>query len=101
MNGLGDPEDLPFRFEMLSKTKEPEFRRCWTPRPCGESFDSFGSWQRCCARSSWGCSIRILAGSARTARSGASAGRGAEGTGRFDSAWGGYGVMLYIATMPE
>jgi RecB family exonuclease len=32
MNGLGDQEDLRLRFDVLTKTKQPEFHRYWTQR---------------------------------------------------------------------
>ena len=32
MNGLADQEDLRLRFDMLTKTKQPELHRYWTQR---------------------------------------------------------------------
>jgi hypothetical protein len=32
MNGLADQEDLRLRFDVLTKTKQPELRREWTTR---------------------------------------------------------------------
>jgi hypothetical protein len=32
VNGLGDQGDLRFRFDALTKTKQPELRRYWTQR---------------------------------------------------------------------
>ncbi len=32
MNGLGDQEDLRLRFDVLTKTKQPELYRYWTQR---------------------------------------------------------------------
>ena len=32
MNGLADQEDLRLRFDVLTKTKQPEFRRYWITR---------------------------------------------------------------------
>jgi CRISPR/Cas system-associated exonuclease Cas4 (RecB family) len=32
MNGLGDQEDLRLRFDVLTKTKQPELHRYWTQR---------------------------------------------------------------------
>jgi hypothetical protein len=32
MNGLGDQEDLQLRFDVLTKTKQPELHRDWTTR---------------------------------------------------------------------
>ncbi len=32
MNGLADQEDLRLRFDVLTKTKNPELHRCWTTR---------------------------------------------------------------------
>ena len=32
MNGLADPEDLRLRFDVLTKTKQPELHRYWTTR---------------------------------------------------------------------
>jgi hypothetical protein len=36
MNGLADQEDLPFRFDVLIKTKRSELHRSWTTRDRGE-----------------------------------------------------------------
>jgi len=32
MNGLGDQEDIRLRFDVLTKTKQPELHRYWTQR---------------------------------------------------------------------
>ena len=32
MNGLADQEDLRLRFDVLTKTKQPELHRYWTSR---------------------------------------------------------------------
>jgi hypothetical protein len=32
MNGLADQEDLRLRFDVLTKTKQPELHRYWTTR---------------------------------------------------------------------
>lgn len=32
MNGLAGEADLCLRFDVLTKTKEPELHRCWTTR---------------------------------------------------------------------
>ena len=32
MNGLADQEDLRLRFDVLTKTKQPELHRYWTQR---------------------------------------------------------------------
>jgi len=32
MNGLGDQEDVRLRFDVLTKTKQPDLHRYWTQR---------------------------------------------------------------------
>ena len=41
MNGLGDQEDLRLRFDVLTKTKQPELCRHWTQRDRGASVRLF------------------------------------------------------------
>jgi len=77
MNGLGDQEDFRLRFDVLTKTKQPELCRYWTQRDRPRrASGSFVWWPRCCTRSRLGCSTRTPAGSAKTVSSGARAGHG-------------------------
>jgi len=66
-------------------SRRPSSRSCCAtgPRATGRRTCGCSGWrQRCCARSRWGCSIRTRGGSARSARSRASAGRLGSGSRR-------------------
>jgi PD-(D/E)XK nuclease superfamily len=71
-NGLADQEDLRLRFDVLTKTKQPELYRYWTQRDRAANLRLL----RLAAEVLHACFIRIRAGSAQTASSGASAGPG-------------------------
>jgi hypothetical protein len=70
MNGLADQEELRLRFDVLTKTKQPELCRYWTQRDRGASVRLF----HLAAEVLRACSCRTRAGSAGTARSGGGAG---------------------------
>ena len=75
MNGLADEQDLRLRFDVLTKTKQPELCRYWTTRDRAANVRLF----RLAAevlRARRGGSTRTRGGSARIASSGVSAGRG-------------------------
>jgi hypothetical protein len=73
MNGLADEQDVRLRFDVLTKTKQPELCRHWTTRDRGANVRLF--WLAAEVLRP-GCSTRTRDGSARIVSSGASAGRG-------------------------
>jgi hypothetical protein len=92
MNGLGDQEDLRLRFDVLTKTKQPELHRTGRSGTARRASGCSGWWARCCARSRLACSIPTRGGNARTASSAASAGRG----GRRAAMWKEVNAMLHV-----
>jgi hypothetical protein len=78
MNGLADQEDLRLCFDVLTKTKQPELHCYWTTRDRAANRRLFRLVAEVLHAIEAGSSIRIPAGPARTARSGAAAWRGGE-----------------------
>ena len=78
MNGLADEADLRLRFDVLTKTKQPEFHRYWTTRNRAANVRLYRLAAEILAAVDAGVFPPAWAGTARTARSGAGAGRGGE-----------------------
>ena len=76
---------LRLRFDVLTKTKQPELCRYWTTRDRAANVRCSG-WRRrrSCRQSRRACSTRTRGGSARIVSSGASAGRGGRRAGPGD-----------------
>jgi hypothetical protein len=74
MNGLADEQDLRLRFDVLTKTKQPELCRYWTTRDRAANVRLFRLAAEILQAIEAGVFHR--GGSARIASSGASAGRG-------------------------
>src|SRR5439155_8539342 len=68
--------DVRLRFDVLTKTRQPELHRYWTTRDRAANVRLFRLMSEVLAASRPARSIRSSGGSARSVRSGASAGRG-------------------------
>jgi len=78
MNGLADEDDLRLRFDVLTKTKQPELHRYWTTRDRAANVRFYRLAAEVLAAVEVSVFPRASAGTARTARSGAGAGRGGD-----------------------
>jgi hypothetical protein len=78
MNGLADEADLRLRFDVLTKTRQPELHRYWTTRDRAANVRLYRLAAEVLTAVEAGASRRASAGPAKTARSGAGAGRGHE-----------------------
>ena len=65
MNGLADEEDLRLRFDVLTKTKQPELHRYWTTRDRAANLRLFRLAAEILPRSRRGCSTRTRAGTCK------------------------------------
>ena len=82
MNGLVDEADLRLRFDVLTKTKQPELHWYWTTRDRAANVRLYRLAAEVLAAIEAGVFRPGSAGPARTARSGAGAGRGGDGAHR-------------------
>jgi hypothetical protein len=82
MYGLGDQEDMQLRFDVLTKTKQPKLCRYWTTRARAANLRLFRLASELLGAIPAGVFYPNPGGSARTASSGAGAGRGGEASGR-------------------
>ena len=76
MNGLADAQDLRLRFDVLTKTKQPELCRYWTTRDRAANVRLFRLAAEILQAIEAGGSTSTRGGRARTVSSAASAGRG-------------------------
>jgi len=78
MNALADQEDLRLRFDVFTKTKQPELHRYWTTRDRAANLRLFRLASEVLHASPSAPFTRWWAGTARRARTGAAAGCGGE-----------------------